>query len=264
MEVILQSADSTDPNPSSTGPPTLNQPESPNTVEDLKRKSIPRVFTMKETPQSGTSQLEPVSEDGWKQLEEERGTGCCNYDVKARLLRFLLISLVPIAMLFVMNELTDGGTGSETPYLNHLVGITVAGLYTVYFATLALQLHTKNQQAESHKKAYLFKVQTRLTSVDNWAKMRIAKTQLMFPLRPIQSISEFSAISGGQANQMIANLGPISWVALVMMYAAHMQCFDGSDYHFDVTDILIVTGVRGIVMIVLFELNHFDQGMIAG
>jgi len=106
--------------------------------------------------------------------------------------------------------------------------------------------------------------ETRLSKVDQWARMRIANTQVMYKLRAIQSISEFSAISGGQANQMIANLGPFAWVAVAMMYIAHMQCLDGSNFHLDITDVLLIIGVNGIVMIGLFELNQFDLGMKHG
>ena len=90
--------------------------------------------------------------------------------------------------------------------------------------------------------------------------MRIANTQLLFPYGPIQSISEFSAISGGQANQTISNLGPIMWTGLMMMYAGILQNH-GADFTFDIADILMCIGVTGSVMIGLFELNSYDRGL---
>ena len=94
--------------------------------------------------------------------------------------------------------------------------------------------------------------------------MRIANTQMLYKHRPIQSISEFSAIAGGQANQMVANLGPIAWNCLVMMYGAHVQyatLLTGNWIHLDVADVLIMIGVNGILIIGLFELSQFDNGM---
>merc|ERR1719402_900796 len=49
-----------------------------------------------------------------------------------------------------------------------------------------------------------------------------------------------------------------------MMYIAHMQCDDGYAFYLDFTDVLLVIGVNGIVMIGLFELNQFDLGMKHG
>ena len=93
--------------------------------------------------------------------------------------------------------------------------------------------------------------------------MRIANGQLLFPFRPIDSISEFSAIAGGEASHMLHNLGPITWAGMMMMYAAHMQYTEGK-FEWDIVEIFAVIGVSGIVMIGFFDLNQFDHCLIAG
>ena len=60
---------------------------------------------------------------------------------------------------------------------------------------------------------------------------------------------------------MIANLGPIAWVMILMLFASHMQCLNGTGFHVDIADVLTMVGVSGIMMIGIFELNHFDNGM---
>jgi len=211
-----------------------------------------------------------------------------NKDIRARWIRFYLIAGLPVIMLFIMNELTDGGRGTSEHYLSKIMGVTVALTFTFYFMTLILQLGpaeifrylipkfcqrysaycrklaSPKKRAEDAEGRYFYKIETRLSQVRDWASMRVANTQVMYKLRPIQSISEFSAISGGQANQMIANLGPFCWIGVAMMYVAHMQCDNGEEFHFDFTDVLLVVGVNGIVMIGLFELNQFDHGMVHG
>ena len=77
--------------------------------------------------------------------------------------------------------------------------------------------------------------------------MRIANTQLLYLYRPIQSISEFSAISGGLANQMLATLGPFTWVMVCMLFAAEMQCDNDYQFIIAVSDVLILIGVAGTV-----------------
>lgn len=91
--------------------------------------------------------------------------------------------------------------------------------------------------------------------------MRIANTQLLFPYQPIQSISEFSAISGGQANQMITNIGQSMWSGIMMLYG-YLILKEGSAFKFSADDFFIIIGVAGVVMIGMFELNQFDRGMI--
>jgi hypothetical protein len=185
-----------------------------------------------------------------------------NEDVIERLGRFAMIGGIPLAMLFIMNALTNGGRGSDIHYISELLGLAIALMFTCYFGSLFYQLLPGSYPGE--EKPYLFKIETRLSQVDKWAKMRIANSQLLYKHRPIQSISEFSAISGGQANHMIANLGPFAWVSLAMLYASHMQCPDNEEFNLDITDAFIVMGVNGIVMIGLFELNQFDKAMKHG
>ena len=92
--------------------------------------------------------------------------------------------------------------------------------------------------------------------------MRVAKYQYLFRYRPAQSISEFSAISGGQADQMLHGLGLMAWVMVNMMFAAKMECPDGDKFVFQIQDILMEIGVSGIVMIGMFEFNHFDNALV--
>merc|ERR1719419_246146 len=128
----------------------------------------------------------------------------------------------------------------------------------MYFAQLTVQLLPGIKRVED---AYLFKVTTRFSNVPDWASMRIANTQLLHLYRPIQSISEFSAISGGLANQMLATLGPFTWVMVCMLFAAEMQCDNGYQFNLSASDVLILIGVAGIIMIGMFELNHYDRAM---
>ena len=94
--------------------------------------------------------------------------------------------------------------------------------------------------------------------------MRIAKTQLLFPYQPILSVSEFSAIAGSQAQQMVTNVGVFLWSGLMMLHGAWIQeeqkGFLTGD--FDVSHLLITIGVCGLLMIGIFQLNQYDRGMI--
>jgi len=177
-----------------------------------------------------------------------------NEDVQIRLRRYIMIWSIPLAMLVAFQALMNYSTFSLSTFL----GVSIFWLYTVYFATLARLMWPA---ADPRTDAHLFKIQTKLFRVKGWANMRIANTQLLFPHRPIQSISEFSAIAGGQAKHSIANLGPMTWVGLVMMYGSHVQCNDGNSFEWDIAEYLIIIGVGGIIMIGMFELNHFDRGM---
>jgi len=182
-------------------------------------------------------------------------TNILNKDVRARMWRFLMIWTIPLAMLISMSYLTE--SDGNTHYLSRVLGASLLIMYTVYFLNLARLMWP---HANLENEAHLFKIQTRLSRVEGWASMRIANTQLLFPHQPIQSISEFSAIAGGQARHAIANLGPISWIGLVMMYGSQMQSNERS-FNWDIAEYLVIVGVSGIVMIGMFELNHFDHGM---
>merc|ERR550525_55839 len=143
-------------------------------------------------------------------------------------------------------------------YFSRFFAVCMGVLYTMFFAQFAWHLSRGRDDD-----AYLFKVHTRMSRVEGWAKMRIANAQVMYPYRPIQSISEFSAIAGGQANHMLSYLGPITWAALMMMYAAHMQYIDGK-YEWDIAEYTMVIGVNGLVGIGFFELNEFYHGLVFG
>jgi len=144
-----------------------------------------------------------------------------------------------------------------------ILGADIALMFTFYFLNLIKQLWPGiASMCSSDQNAYLYKVETKMTHVPEWSSMRIANTQMLYVFQPILSISEFSAISGGQANHMIANLGPMTWVMYVMMLASHMQCLNGSGFSVDIADLLAMVGVAGIVMIGIFELNQYDKSMI--
>jgi len=198
---------------------------------------------------------------------EQHDKGYWNVDVRARFFRFLMMTATPLVMLISIQRFTNKNAGDGTHYLSIAVGICIATMFTFYFLNLFIQLYPGC--GDSDEDAYLFRIQTRLSRVDKWATMRIANTQVLYRLQPIQSISEFSAISGGQANQMIANLGPFAMVGVVMVFAARMQCLQCPSYSqytfdWDVAEILVLIGVTGITMIGLFELNAFDPGMKLG
>jgi len=192
-------------------------------------------------------------------------------DVMLRGYRFLFQALAPIGGLIAMAHLSDGGQGTEHNILGKLLSMALAYMFTTYFIFLAFQMlpGIRLLLGCPEEEGYLFRIMTERSMVDawknagKWAKMRIATTQVLFPYRPIQSVSEFSAISGGQANHMIANLGPTAWVGITMMYAARMQC---TSVHFtlDLVDYLMLIGVSGIMMIGIYELNQYDKGMKIG
>jgi len=195
--------------------------------------------------------------------DEPEPRDCCplNQDVRERLIRCFQITLIPVIWLFILNAVTHGGEGSSTHWLSRFVGINIFILFTLYFGNLAVELCPREKCCKRNKRAYLFKVETRMTRVPEWAEMRVANTQLVHLFRPIQSISEFSAISGGLANHMIANLGPISLVMVIMLFGSEMQCMNGNGFSWDVADGLLLVGVSGIVVIGIFELNHFELAM---
>lgn len=89
--------------------------------------------------------------------------------------------------------------------------------------------------------------------------MNIAGKQYQYHYTAIQSISEFSAIDGGVASIMLANLGPFTWAVTVMSFAAQIQCFD--DFSWDAADLCELLGVTGLVMIGLFELDPHNKPM---
>ena len=89
--------------------------------------------------------------------------------------------------------------------------------------------------------------------------MNIAGEQYQYKYTAIQSISEFSAIDGGVASIMLANLGPFTWAVTVMNFAAQIQCFP--DFSWDAADVCEIIGVTGLVMIGLFELDPHNKWM---
>lgn len=204
--------------------------------------------------------------DPWKLLIAEEARGLTkeetffNHDVMARVLRYSFMILNVVILLSVLYKLTDDGRGGGENWLIRVIGINVAFQFTVYFAVLGIQLYPGMRRVEE---AYLFKVVTRMSTVPDWAAMRVANTQLLYLYRPIQSISEFSAISGGQANQMLSTLGPMCWVAVAVVIGSEMQCDTGRQFQLSAASTLVLIGLAGIVMIGMFELNHYDRAMKA-
>lgn len=180
-----------------------------------------------------------------------------NPAVVERLARFLGISGTPIIILLILYFTTDGGAGTVENQLSRVLGVGIGLLFTLYF----VQLGNLFRIGFNKEDTYIFKVLTSSARVPLWTKMNVANNQLLYHYRPIQSISEFSAISGGTAGKILANIGPLSWVAVAVMFAAEMQCLNGVSFTFDLPKVLIVVGVCGIVMIGLFELDQFNHSM---
>jgi len=171
--------------------------------------------------------------------------------------------------LIILNSLNQDDElveGRNTHYLSKLLAAMGFIMSTFYFWVLWGQICGIPQWAQClccrlrpDAAKYLFKIETQLTGVPQWAVMRIANAQVLYKLRAIQSISEFSAISGGLANHMIASLGPLSWVGVAMLFAAHMPTT-----RIDIADAFLCIGVNGIVMIGMFELNQGYTGLVVG
>ena len=89
--------------------------------------------------------------------------------------------------------------------------------------------------------------------------MSIAKTQMEFEYKAILSISEFSAIDGGIASYMLANLGPFTWAIVTMHFGAQIYCND--NFNWDIADIFEIIGVVGLIMIGIFELDPYNPPM---
>jgi len=182
-----------------------------------------------------------------------------NQDVTARLRRFIFIIFNVTILLIIAYKLTDDGQGgaSNEGWVYRIIGIGVVLSFTLYFGNLAMELYPGLRETED---AYLFKMVTRMSTVPNWASRRVANTQLLYLYRPIQSISEFNAISGGQSNQMLSNLGSAWFLMYAVTLAQDMQC---GDYQSRVgfCDIVVMFGLAGIMMIGIFELNDYDSAM---
>lgn len=118
------------------------------------------------------------TEDGKKAEWKCACNSYWNEDIRARWVRFVMISSIPIAMLFIMNELTDGGWGTETYYLSGILGIAIALMFTLYFVSLVIQLGPRRVARvfcqccpcpeSCHPKqkddgSYFFKIETRLS-----------------------------------------------------------------------------------------------------
>ena len=90
--------------------------------------------------------------------------------------------------------------------------------------------------------------------------MRVANTQLLFPYRPLSSISEFSAIAGGQANQTLVIMSIVQWVVLMTLFASEVQNNSG-DFLKDGGNIMMMIGSAGLLMTGKIEMNRYDIGM---
>ena len=91
--------------------------------------------------------------------------------------------------------------------------------------------------------------------------MRVANTQLLFPYRPLSSISEFSAIAGSQANQMLVVMGVVQWVVLMTLFASEVQHNSG-EFLRDSGNIMIMIGSASLFMCGFFDANRRDMGMM--
>mmetsp|Transcript_51664 Transcript_51664/g.63236 ORF Transcript_51664/g.63236 Transcript_51664/m.63236 type:complete len:432 (-) Transcript_51664:103-1398(-) len=55
-------------------------------------------------------------------------------------------------------------------------------------------------------------------NVPNWSPMPVTARQLIYKYQPIQSISEFSAIGGGVANQMLVVISSCAWMLMFTQF----------------------------------------------
>jgi len=188
-----------------------------------------------------------------------------NIDFKARCQRFCLLILTFVVLLICMS-LTKSAEDDqiicqEDPYSNLFggwIGLLLAFLSTVWLINFWSHAWIGCSPKQD---AYLFSVHTRWSKVEGWAPMRVANTQLLFPYRPMGSVSEFSSIAGGQANHALLILCSVQWVVLMTLYASEVQNHSG-DFLNDPGNILMVIGSAGIVAVGIFDANRFDHGMM--
>lgn len=180
-----------------------------------------------------------------------------NPDVRARVYRYCEL-LLPVLYLAILHLLTGADRGDDRGvYLCRILGVAMAVTYTLFFLNLFCMLYP----GVVHDDNYLFRVETKLSHVPGWTRMRIAQHQIEYPDEPLRSISEFSAISGGQAWHMLNNIGPIVWVTITMLWASEIDCNGGDQTTLGWADGLMLIGVSGVVMVGIFECNEFDRGM---
>mmetsp|Transcript_15001 Transcript_15001/g.18384 ORF Transcript_15001/g.18384 Transcript_15001/m.18384 type:complete len:587 (+) Transcript_15001:71-1831(+) len=115
--------------------------------------------------------------------------------------------------------------------MTKVFAIYLGCVFTVYFSHIwwffftskqAFRMYSTSERVkgwdgnEDKKKKKGFKCSDLTKKPKAWIRMPITHTVLMFRFRPINSISEFSAIGGGIANQMLVIIGVIAWVVILV------------------------------------------------
>eukprot|EP01083_Nonionella_stella_P149563 475242_1 len=107
----------------------------------------------------------------------------------------------------------------------------------------------------------LYRVYTLNNLPPKWAKMSISYRALLYQNQPIESISEFSAIQGGIASTMLFGTAVTTLTLIVCAYASEMA------YHYwylDTSDVFILMGALGLVVVGTFELDPNCKKLIIG
>ncbi len=87
---------------------------------------------------------------------------------------------------------------------------------------------------------------------------------MAWPLKPIHSVSEFSAVDGAVPAVMLSNIGQYTWAMITMHFM--IQIAFNPDFEWHASDICELVGVAGLVMLGVFEadpengsVNKFHQ-----
>ena len=96
------------------------------------------------------------------------------------------------------------------------------------------------------------------TSNGKWAPLSLALNQIAWPLKPVHSVSEFSAIDGAMPSVMLSNIGQFTWAMVAMHFLIHIRINNG-DFTFKFSDFVEMFGVAGLVMLGVFETTPHNK-----
>eukprot|EP01083_Nonionella_stella_P016455 45935_1 len=164
-------------------------------------------------------------------------------NIKIRFHRAFYILAMPVAFLVFITTFPDHSFAQ-------VAGCGILLMFMLYFGNIFMFLYSG---------AAVFRIYSPSALPSGWIDMSITSHQLLYKNKAIESISELSAISGGEARVMLATLSAYSWTIVCMLLAAY-STFD-CDFTWDIVDYLQLIGAAGLILVGIFELDPYNLWM---
>mmetsp|Transcript_65415 Transcript_65415/g.80088 ORF Transcript_65415/g.80088 Transcript_65415/m.80088 type:complete len:342 (+) Transcript_65415:63-1088(+) len=176
-----------------------------------------------------------------KQIEKDQAG-----KILARSYRMVIIIFVPFFLFILL------AVERQTVSIISVFGYGLLFMYIGYGIHIFLMFGRGTCNGHS-----LYRVYSINGAPTNWSYMLITYRQIVFPFHPITSISEFSAIGGGLAHDMLLAISSYNWAILLCGIAVKFQSCGA----FTGDDIVVLIGGFGLALIGTFELDPFNNTM---